>query len=148
MAIEINNEMLADIKSYIDKKYVPSSARTGGAGEADGGETFSHMLLRIIEQKGLKDSEVYKKANVDRKMFSRIRNDESYRPKKKTVFSLAIALELPLEETQALLARAGYELSDSDKGDIIIEYFVSRGRYNVFEINEALFEFRQSLLNI
>jgi len=109
-------------------------------------ETFSQALLRKIDDRGLKDSDVYHRANIDRRLFSKIRSDFGYRPGKSTAISLALALRLNLDETKDLLLRAGFALSNSSKSDVIIQYFIENKNFNIYEINEVLLHFGEKEL--
>ena len=112
------------------------------------GMSFRDKLFELIDARGLTDPEVYKRANIDRKLFSKIRSNEDYTPKKKTALALAVALELTLEETEDLIARAGYALSPSDLFDTIIKFFISRRNYDIYLINATLFSYDQQLLGL
>jgi O-acetyl-ADP-ribose deacetylase (regulator of RNase III) len=109
-------------------------------------EPFAKTLLRLIDGKGMSDVEVYKRANLDRRLFSKIRSNPLYMPGKRTVLALSVALELSPSEAEDLLKRAGFALSRSQKLDVIVEYFLREGRYDIFEINETLFYYDQPLL--
>jgi len=111
-------------------------------------ESFSQMLLRLIDERGLKDPKVYRKANVTKQTFSKIRNRKDYKPSKATVIAFAIALELSLDETKDLLLKAGYALSNSSRFDVIVTYFLVNESYNIYEVNEVLFEYDEQTLGV
>ena len=107
---------------------------------------FTETLLNLIDKTGKKDSEIYKKANISKQHFSKIRNNPDYKPTKPTAIALALALELSLEDTKDLIGRAGYALTNSSKFDLIIRFFIEQGRFNIVEINTVLYQFDQTLL--
>ena len=146
------NEDTAELnaESIDEAKYAFFDAESRSANLEDilakTGETFCDKLFSLIREKNQNDVEIYKKANIDRKHFSKIRSNVNYRPTKKTALALAIALQLDLDETKDLLARAELALSPSNKGDLIVSYFIERKKYDIWEINSMLFKFGQPTL--
>lgn len=105
-------------------------------------ETFVQYLFKIIDEKGLKDSDVYKRANLDRKLFSKIRCSTNYVPSKNTILALSVGLELNLDESKSLLEKAGFTLSKSILTDVIVEFYIINKEYNIFKINQALDDYK------
>ena len=170
-AYELSGKLQQSVESYIDDNYVQEQTGTEYcmrcsrrasafpempevcSAEADLDDLLKHRdagfaetLVMLIEHSGKKNSEIYKKANVDKKLFSKIINNVNYHPSKATAVAFSIALELNLEQTRDLVSRAGYSMTHSSKFDIIIEYFILHHNYDIFEINETLFQFDQPLL--
>jgi hypothetical protein len=169
-----SQKLFHDIKAYIDDEYVDeygddffnghfilsecclASARTKAMPSEeslreyvmDMDRSFREMLFDLIDESGMTDVECYKKANIDKRVFSKMKSRKDYHPSKETVIAFAISLRLDLDTTQELLATAGYTLSKSNVFDKIIRYFIHVGNYDIFEINEALFEFDQVLLGV
>ena len=142
------------VGSAVDQSEIPAAPMSVHAKAADDltemlenlDAGFSETLLQLIDRTGRKDSEIYRKANVDRKLFSKIRNNADYRPSKTTALAFAFALELDIDETRDFIARAGFALSRSSKFDIIVEYFLINENYDINELNEVLFAFDQPLI--
>ena len=173
-SFKISNSLFNDVQNYIDEVYVDehlaqercNNYRRRREREAalyknrvtdsrsldemldDMTDTFSEALFKLIDAKGMTDPQVYKKANINRKHFSKIRTNQDYKPKKSTVFALAIALELNLAETRELLARAGYAFSHSNVSDVIIEFFIKQGKFDIDTINQVLFEKGEPTLGV
>ena len=110
------------------------------------GDTFHEILFRHIDRKGLSDPAVYHRANIDRKLFSKIRNPE-YKPSKKTALALAIALKLNLDETIDLISRAGYALSEASLFDLIVAYCIDHKIYDIYDVNLILFDYTEEILS-
>ena len=170
----LSGGIFSEVEEYVDANYVHetlanAAPRSPGEGRFEGrtgflggiaersydslddlmghvAETWQEILLKTIDEKGYSDIEVYKRANVDRKLFSKIRSNQAYQPKKITAVAFALALRLDLDETRDFLARAGYALSPSSRFDLIIEYFIKKRVYDSYTINLALFEHDQPLI--
>ena len=166
----ITDELRQSLNNYISENYIESAAvapeyvanpeQTKDAGKSfvkkdavsldqlvsGVGESFHDTLFRLIQESGMTEADVYKRANIDRKLFSKIRSNPAYHPRKHTVLALAIALNLNIDDTVDLLARAEYALSPGSKGDLIVKYFIEQGVYDIMTINYALDEYGEDIL--
>lgn len=143
---EADYRLDADITKDAGKNFTNKESFTLEQLMEEVGKSFHDMLFLKIDMSGMTDVEVYKRANIDRKLFSKIRSNPAYHPRKQTVLALAIALELDLDDTVDLLSRAEYALSPGNKGDLIVKYFIERGVYDIMTINFALDEYEQPIL--
>ena len=145
---ELSDSVAAPLEEDLSSEYYMPSLSKASLEDAVNnlGESFQARLLRMIDERGMTDPEVYKRANVDRKLFSRIRCNKDYIPKKKTIVALAIALRLSLDDTRDLLASAGLMLTNNSKADVIVSFCIENGIYDIFEVNALLFSFDQPIL--
>lgn len=166
----LEQKILADVAAYLEKYYqaeeaaicampmyqaaprmMPPVAMPKAGKQLDDmlmhlGESFTQMLLRLIDERGMTDPQVYHKANLDRKLFSKIRKNDHYSPNKRTVMALALALELSVTETEELLKTAGFSLSNSSRADLIVRFSLENEIYDVIKVNELLFHYEEPLL--
>ena len=150
-----DKELLLELQAYIEKHLKPQILQTFESQSFQKSEelqnieiedfikvkrqpTFNQTLFRYIDKKGASDSDIYKRAGIDRRHFSKIRSNPEYKPGKNTVIALALALELTKKETDKLLGSAGYSLSDSDTFDLVIQFCLEKKIYNFYDINQAL----------
>ena len=164
-AYQLSEDLYASVEAYIDDNYIEERRLYSNNVERSMqlkppkkksiddviqhlDESFSEMLLRLIDERGLKDPEVYKKANVTKQTFSKIRNNSQYNPTKQTALAFAIALKLNLDEAKDLLLKSGYALSKSSRFDVIVSFFLESENYDIYEINLVLFEFNEKLLGM
>lgn len=139
---------------YASAGQIPQSLPQASAGPARSledvinnvGETFQERLLRWIDERNLTNAQVYKRANLSRKLFSKILCNPDYQPKKRTVIAFAVALQLNLDDTKDLMARAGFALSPGSRFDLVIEYFIEKQVYDIYTINVALFDHELPML--
>lgn len=145
----VTDQLLADIEDYLLEKYEPQTQQIlfqtvdySNLTITDlvntEVESFQDKIFQMIKEKNLDEVEIYKKGNISRQLFSRIRSEEDYHPTKNTVLSLAIGMELNIDETSELLEKAGFAFSSASKSDLIIQYFMYHKNYNIFAMNEVL----------